>query len=173
MNKHKDQSRTSSSGVFKGGLADSSDKTIRYHTATHLVHQALRNSLGDEVRQEGSHITGERLRFDFRFNRLPNKEELEETEKEINEMIINNFPVRYVEMNKDEAEKSGALSFFREKYPDVVKIYYIGEKENDIRGAYSKEFCGGPHVKFTGEIGQIKIDRVKKIGTNIVRIYLK
>lgn len=173
IKKHKDQSRSSSIGVFKGGLADSSEKTIKYHTATHVLHQVLRNILGDEVRQEGSNITADRLRFDFRFSRLPSREELNQIEKEIHQIILHNYPVRFVEMKKKEAEKVGALSFFREKYPDVVKVYYIGEKENDIRGAFSKEFCGGPHVKYTGEIGNIKIDRVKKIGENIIRIYMK
>lgn len=173
MKEHKNQSRELSSGKFKGGLADSSEQTIKYHTVTHILHQVLREMYGEEVRQEGSNITGDRLRFDYRFFRIPTKEEIEEIEGNINNIVKKNYPVRFVEMDKEKAKELGALSFFREKYPEKVKVYYIGEKEGDIKDAFSKEFCGGPHVNRTSEIGKLKVDKVKKIGSNVIRIYIK
>lgn len=163
--KHKNLSRTASAGMFKGGLADHSKQTIKYHTATHLLHQALFDVLGDAVRQEGSHITGERLRFDFSSSRKPTEEELKNVEKIVNQKIKEQLPVEYKILPKEEALKLGARSFFREKYPDMVKIYFIA--------GYSKEFCGGPHVKNTAEIGTISLYKFEKIGSNLYRIYCK
>ncbi|GIW64996.1 MAG: alanine--tRNA ligase [Patescibacteria group bacterium] len=168
--KHRQLSRTASAGMFKGGLADHSEKTLRYHTATHLLHQALFDVLGENVRQEGSHITGERLRFDFFSSIKPGDSDIQRIEAIINEKINQGLNVNFVLMPKNEAYKIGAKSFFREKYPDTVKVYYIGES---IDNAYSKEFCGGPHVKNTKEIGKIKIYKFEKIGANIYRIYAK
>jgi alanyl-tRNA synthetase len=156
--------------MFKGGLADQSEQTIKYHTATHLLHQALFELLGDDVRQEGSNITGERLRFDFTASKKLNDEEKEKLEKIINQKIQEALPVNFQIMPKAEASKIGAKSFFREKYPEMVKIYYVG---NDLQTAYSKEFCGGPHVKNTAEISSIKILKYEKIGNNLYRIYAK
>lgn len=168
--KHRQLSRTASAGMFKGGLADHSEKTLRYHTATHLLHQALFDVLGESVRQEGSHITGERLRFDFFSSVKPSDNDIQRIEAIVNEKINQGLNVNFVLMPKNEAYKIGAKSFFREKYPDTVKVYYIGES---IDNAYSKEFCGGPHVKNTKEIGKIKIYKFEKIGANIYRIYSK
>lgn len=165
---HADKSRSSSAGKFKGGLADNSEQVIKYHSATHLVHQALFDVLGDEVKQEGSNITGERLRFDFRANHKPTDEEVKKVEDIVNEKIKAGLPMQFQMMPKEEAEKIGAKSFFKEKYPDTVKVYFIG---NDIPSAYSKEFCGGPHVKNTKDIGSITIKKVEKIGSNNFRIY--
>lgn len=160
---HQNQSRTASAGTFKGGLADSSEQVLKYHTATHLLHQALRDVLGDSVRQEGSNITGERLRFDFFVEKKPTDEEFEKVEQIVNEKIAQKLPVEFKIMPKKVAEQIGALFFFKEKYGDEVKVYFVGD--------YSKEFCGGPHVQNTSEIGTIKITKVKKIGSNLMRLY--
>ena len=168
--KHQKLSRTASSGMFKGGLADHSQNTLRYHTATHLLHQALFDVLGETVRQEGSHITGERLRFDFYCLNKPTPEQLKEVEKIVNQKIKEELPVNFVLLKKEEAQKIGAKSFFREKYPETVKVYFIGQS---LEAAYSKEFCGGPHVKNTKEIGKIEIFKFEKIGANLYRIYAK
>lgn len=163
--KHKDLSRTASAGKFKGGLADHSEQTIKFHTATHLLHQALFDVLGNDVRQEGSNITVERLRFDFYSIKKPTPEDLKKIEDIINEKIKESLPVSFKMIPKDEALKIGAKSFFREKYPDMVKVYFVGD--------YSKEFCGGPHVKNTKEIGKISIFKFEKIGSNLYRVYAK
>jgi alanyl-tRNA synthetase len=168
--KHRALSRTASVGMFKGGLADHSKNTLRYHTATHLLHQALFDVLGESIRQEGSHITGERLRFDFYCAKKPTTEGLKEVEKIINQKIKEELPVNFVVLPKEEAYKIGAKAFFKEKYPDMVKVYYIGQS---LETAYSKEFCGGPHVTNTKEIGKIEIFKFEKIGANLYRIYAK
>ncbi|MDO9028697.1 MAG: alanine--tRNA ligase-related protein, partial [Candidatus Roizmanbacteria bacterium] len=163
--KHKNLSRSSSSGMFKGGLADYNEETIKYHTATHLLNQALFDVMGESVRQEGSNITGERLRFDFYLITKPTEGQIEHVEKIINEKIREKLPVIFKIVPKEEAIKLGAKSFFREKYPDMVKVYFIED--------YSKEFCGGLHVKNTSEIGKIEIYKFEKIGSNLYRIYAK
>lgn len=163
--KHKDLSRTASAGRFKGGLADHSEQVLRYHTATHLLHQALYDVMGNDIRQEGSNITADRLRFDFYSTRKPTEEEIRKTEAIINAKITASLPVDFKIMPKEEAGKLGAKSFFREKYPDMVKVYFIGD--------YSKEFCGGPHVKNTKDIGKITIYKNEKIGSNLYRVYAK
>jgi len=163
FNKHKELSRSSSVAKFKGGLADHSAQTIKYHTATHLLHQALFDVVGKDVRQEGSNITTERLRFDFASTIKPTKEQIDEVEKIINEKIEEKLSVEFKIIPKSEAMKLGAKSFFREKYPDMVKVYFIAN--------YSKEFCGGPHVVNTSEIGKIEIYKFEKIGSNLYRIY--
>ncbi len=165
FNKHKELSRTSSAGKFKGGLADHSAQTIKYHTATHLLHQALYDVLGSDVRQEGSNITADRLRFDFYSPRKPDDIDIKNVEAVMNEKIKDSLPVIFKIIPKEEALKVGAKSFFREKYPDMVKVYFVGE--------YSKEFCGGPHVSNTKEIGQITLYKLEKIGSNLYRVYAK
>jgi len=169
---HQKLSRKVSSGMFKGGLADHSEQVIRYHTATHLLHQSLRDVLGDEVRQEGSNITGERLRFDFSLSRKPSDEEIKKVEEIINQKIKEALPARFEIMPKEKADQIGALSFFKEKYGDKVKVYFIGGSSDNPGLSYSKEFCGGPHIANTSEIGPIKITKIKKIGANLIRIYL-
>lgn len=162
---HQDLSRKLSVGKFKGGLGDNSEQTIKYHTATHLIHQALFDVLGNDIRQEGSNITGERLRFDFYSNDKPEKEKITKVQEIVNKKISESLNVEFKIIPKIEAEKLGAKSFFREKYPNMVKVYYIGN--------YSKEFCGGPHVKNTKDIGKIEIFKFEKIGSNLYRIYAK
>ncbi len=165
FNKHKDLSRSSSAGKFKGGLADHSEQTIKYHTATHLLHQALFDVVGSDIRQEGSNITTDRLRFDFASTLKPTEEQIKKVGEIINNKIKESLPVEFKIIPKEEALKLGAKSFFREKYPDMVKVYFIKD--------YSKEFCGGPHVKNTSEIGKIEIYKFEKIGSNLYRIYAK
>lgn len=173
FNKHKDLSRTSSAGKFKGGLADHSEQVVKYHTATHLIHQALFDVLGPDVRQEGSNITGERLRFDFFTTKSPSDEDIKKVETIVVEKINKALPVDFAILDREEAEKIGARSFFKDKYGDKVKVYFIGADKNNIVQAYSKEFCGGPHVKNTKEIDHLRIDKFKKIGSNLYRIYAK
>ena len=163
--KHKELSRSGSAGKFKGGLADHSEQTIKYHTATHLLHQALFDVVGTDIRQEGSNITTERLRFDFASTLKPTKEQIKKVEAVMNQKIKESLKVEFKIIPKEEALKLGAKSFFREKYPDMVKVYFVGD--------YSKEFCGGPHVKNTSEIEKIEIYKFEKIGSNLYRIYAK
>jgi len=177
--KHQEISRAGAEKKFGGhGLsADAEGVAVRLHTATHLLHQALRDVLGESVRQEGSDITPERARFDFRFERKVTPDELARVEAIVNEKIRENLPVNRIEMPKDEAEKTGALHLFsagggssfggKEKYPDIVSVYYIGKSLED---AYSKEFCGGPHVARTGEIGEFKIVKEESVSAGTRRI---
>lgn len=165
---HQDLSRQQSAGVFKGGLADHSAQVTKYHTATHLLHAALQDILGPHVRQEGSNITAERLRFDFRHPQSLTQEELRAVEDWMNQKIQLDLPVQRLEMPKTEAEKLGAMAFFREKYGDVVSVYRIGNEEKPV----SLEFCGGPHVSSTGEIGPIHIVKQGAVGSGIRRLYL-
>lgn len=168
---HQNQSRTASAGTFKGGLADSSEQVLKYHTATHLLHQALRDVLGPSVRQEGSNITGERLRFDFFVETKPTDEMFKKVEQIVNDKIAQKLPVSFKILPKKDAEKIGAMYFFKEKYADDVKVYFVGGSAEHPQESYSKEFCGGPHVQNTSEIGSITITKVKKIGSNLMRIY--
>ncbi len=161
---HSADSRTASSGMFKGGLADQSEITTKYHTTTHLLQQALRDILGNSVHQAGSNITGERLRFDFTYDKPLTSVELEKVEEIINDKITANLPVSSQTLDYQEAVKTGALAFFKQKYPDKVTVYSIGE--------YSKELCGGPHVTGTSQIGNIKIARQESAGSATRRIYL-
>lgn len=166
--KHKELSRKTAARIFKGGLADRSVEVTRLHTATHLIHSALRKILGEGVSQKGSNITAERLRFDFSFSRKLTDEEINEVENLVNDVVKKGLPVTFEEKALDEAIKEGALHFFAERYGKVVKVYTIG----DPRGEYfSKEVCGGPHVSNTKEIGRVKIIKQEKVGAGVVRIY--
>jgi alanyl-tRNA synthetase len=166
--KHKDQSRTTSAGVFKGGLADHSEEVAKLHTATHLLLATLRKVLGDQIVQKGQNITKERARFDFPHPQKLNDEELKKVEDLINETIKKDLPVNFKILPKDEAIKTGATHAFNEKYADTVKVYYVG---SSIDSAFSKEFCGGPHVTSTGMIGRVTITKQEKIGSGLMRIY--
>lgn len=164
---HQELSRTASKGMFKGGLQDRSEVITKYHTATHLLHKALREVLGTHVQQKGSNITAERLRFDFSHSEKVTPEQIEKVEDIVNDKIKANLPVTREELPKNEALAQGAMAFFVEKYPDVVSVYTIGPKDN----WYSKEICGGPHVHSTGEIGRIKILKEESAGSGIRRLY--
>ncbi len=153
-------------GELKAGNDEEMQRVIGMHTATHLLHWALRSVLGEAVHQMGSDINSERLRFDFNFDRKLTAEELSKIESMVNEEVKKNLPVYFKEMSKEEATKIGALAFFKEKYPDKVKVYFIGDENHPL----SKEFCAGPHVNWTSEIGQIKILKEESVGKGVRRI---
>ncbi len=168
--KHKENSRSMSAGIFKGGLESKSDVTItKLHTATHLLHASLRKILGEHVSQKGSHITKERLRFDFSHTNKLTSDEIKSVEDLMNEQIQKDLPVSFEEMSLDEAIKSGALHFFAEKYGQEVKVYTIGDPKGEF---FSKEICGGPHVEHTKVVGGVNIIKQEKIGSGIVRVYV-
>lgn len=174
--KHKEQSRSMSAGLFKGGLESKSDETItKLHTATHLLHASLRKILGEHVSQKGSHITSERLRFDFFHPNKLTEDELKQVETLMNEQIKNDLSVTFETTTLEDAIKKGALHFFAEKYGKEVKVYSIGPKsdsETSSEPPFSREVCGGPHVEHTGVIGHVKIIKQEKIGAGIIRIYI-
>ena len=166
LKKHQELSRTASSGQFKAGLADNSEQTTKYHTATHLLHQALRAVLGDTVEQSGSNITVERLRFDFLFNRKMTEQEIKTVEDLVNEKIKAALPIECSEMDPQEAKNQGAIGLFGHKYGNKVKVYLIGQEAV----CFSKEICGGPHVQNTIELGQFKIIKEEASSQGIRRI---
>ncbi|MBI5732929.1 alanine--tRNA ligase [Candidatus Jorgensenbacteria bacterium] len=154
-------------GELKAGNPEELQKVTRLHTATHLLHQALRDVLGMTVGQMGSDITVERTRFDFSFPRKLTPEEVRGVEEIVNKKIKEDLPVSYTEMLKGEAEKTGALHFFKLKYPEKVKVYFVGKS---FDAAYSKEFCGGPHVTHTGEIGKFRVAKEEAVAAGVRRI---
>jgi len=168
---HADASRKASGEKFKGGLADHSEKTTQYHTATHLLHAALRKILGTHVQQKGSNITHERLRFDFSHTDALSQDEKQQVEDQVNTWISADLPVTVKTMGKKAALKSGAIAFFVEKYPNEVTVYTIGD--DDHSGWISKEFCGGPHVSSTGEIGPVEIFKEQSASAGVRRVYLR
>lgn len=171
---HKQKSRVGSEKKFKGGLANNSKQVIKYHTATHLIHQSLNIVTNDsKLKQEGSNITGERLRFDFSSTKIITKNEIKLVEEMVNKIINDSLDVSYSVLPYKEAISIGAKSFFKEKYGENVKIYFIGGNKENPEKAFSKEFCGGPHVKNTSEIGVIEIYELKKIGEKKYRIYAR
>jgi len=160
--KHQELSRAGSEQVFKGGLADHSEKTTAYHTATHLLQKALRMVLGDHVGQKGSNITADRMRFDFTHPEPMTAEQIATVEKIVNEQISADLPVTMEIMPIEEAKKSGAMALFGDKYEDVVKVYSIG--------SFSREVCGGPHVERTGGMGTFKIVKEQSSSAGVRRI---
>jgi len=160
--KHQELSRAGSEQVFKGGLADHSEQTTAYHTATHLLHKALRMVLGDHVQQKGSNITAERLRFDFSHPEPMTDAEKKEVERIVNDAIKADLPVTMEVMPLEEAKKIGAMALFGEKYEDVVKVYKIGD--------FSTEVCGGPHVERTGSLGRFCIKKEQSSSSGVRRI---
>jgi len=168
LKRHQKLSRSGAEKKFKGGLADTSEMSLKYHTATHLLHQALTDVLGPHIEQKGSNITPERLRFDFAHPQKMTEEEKKKVEDIVNQKIAEAIPVQSVTLDLKEAEKTGARHFFGEKYGDRVSVYFIGQ---DLDSAYSKEFCGGPHVKNTSEIsGKFKIVKEEAVASGIRRI---
>ena len=160
--KHQEISRAGSEAKFKGGLADHSEKTTAYHTATHLLHKALHIVLGEHATQKGSNFTAERLRFDFMNPQKLTPEELKRVEDIVNEQIQRDLPVTCEEMSLEDAQKSGATGLFENKYGDKVKVYTIGD--------FSKEICGGPHVDRTGKLGHFKIIKEEAVSAGVRRI---
>ncbi len=167
MSEHQKLSQTSSSGMFKGGLANHNEATIKLHTAHHLLLAALQEVLGPEVKQRGSNITEERLRIDFSFDRKMTDEEKAKVEDMVNDAISRDLKVVRREMSKDEAEKLGAQMEFGAKYGDTVSVYFI---EDENGNAMSKEFCGGPHVEHTGGLGKFKIQKEEASSAGVRRI---
>lgn len=166
LEKHQDLSRTASAGMFKGGLADASEESKRYHTAAHLLLAALRKVLGEHVVQKGSNITAERLRFDFSHPEKMTDEQKKEVEVIVNEAIKKDLPVSQKEVGLDEAKAQGAMGVFESKYGEMVKVYTIGEGD----GIVSKEICGGPHVERTGELGNFSIKKEESSSSGVRRI---
>lgn len=160
--KHQEASKSDSSATFKGGLADRSEETTKLHTATHLLHQALRDVLGDHVAQKGSNITPERLRFDFSHPEKMSTEQLERVEEIVNEQIDRDLPVAWETMTFEDARNSGAIALFGDRYDEVVKVYSIGD--------YSKEVCGGPHVEHTKQLGRFRIKKEQSSSQGVRRI---
>lgn len=160
--KHQEQSRAGAEQKFKGGLADHSDATAALHTATHMLHQALRIVLGEHVEQAGSNITAERLRFDFTHPEKMTPEQLKQVEDIVNENIKKNLDVVCEEMSLDEAKKRGAIGLFESKYGEAVKLYSIGD--------YSMEICGGPHATNTSQLGTFKIQKEESSSRGVRRI---
>ncbi len=163
LEKHQKISRVGAEKKF-GGLGKQAEnkQAVKLHTVTHLLHSSLRRILGSKVKQMGSDITTQRLRFDFSFDRKLTNEEVKKVEDLINQKIQENLTVVKKEMPLSKALESGALSFFREKYPERVSVYSINN--------FSKEVCAGPHIKKTGELGEFKIIKQKSIGSGIRRI---
>ncbi|MFA5745828.1 MAG: alanine--tRNA ligase [archaeon] len=160
--KHQELSRVGAEQKFKGGLAEHTDITMKYHTATHILNQALRNLISKDIRQKGSNITSERLRFDFNFDRKLTDEEVRAVESEINKVILQSLPVIKESMSFEKAKESGAQAEFGTKYPETVFVYSIG--------TYSKEICMGPHVNNTSELGHFKIAKEESVAAGIRRI---
>ena len=167
LKKHQDLSRVGAEKKFKGGLGDTSEKSLKYHTATHLLNAALREVLGIHVMQRGSNITPERLRFDFSHPEKMTDEQKKKVEDLVNLKIKEGLPVTYKEMPKEEAEKTGAIHAFGEKYGDIVKVYTIGDENT---GIFSREFCGGPHVENTSVLGDFKIQKEEAVSAGVRRI---
>ena len=164
--KHKEASKSLDAGAAKGGLAEQSDVTTKYHTATHLLQQALINVLGEQVAQKGSNINNERMRFDFTFERPMTKEEIQQVQDIVNEQIKADLPVTMEIMSLDKAKAEGARALFSNKYGEDVKVYTIGTKDN----WFSKEVCGGPHVQHTAQIGDFKIEKEQSSSAGVRRI---
>jgi alanyl-tRNA synthetase len=168
--KHQELSRTASAGQFKSGLADHSEEVKKLHTATHLLNAALRKVLGGHIEQKGSNITGERLRFDFSHGQKMSKEEMEQVEKLINEVIVQNIKVECEEIATDDAKAAGAVGVFGQKYGDKVKVYSIGNSSTSSEPPFSREICGGPHVERTGELGKFRIIKEEASSAGVRRI---
>lgn len=169
MKKHQALSRAGAEKKFKGGLAGHGEMEVKYHTATHLLHQALRDVLGKEVFQKGSNITPERLRFDFSFTRKMTEDERKKVEELVNDKIKESLPVSYEDLPLEEAKNKGAVGLFEEKYGDKVRVYKIGPSTGSGQ-AFSLELCGGPHVKNTSILGTFKIVKEEAVSAGVRRI---
>ncbi len=166
--KHQEASKTAEAGKAKGGLTEQSDVTTKYHTATHLLQQALVNVLGNQVAQKGSNITNERMRFDFTFERPMTPEEIKQVEAIVNEKIKEDLPVTMEVMPLADAQAAGARALFTNKYGEDVMVYTVGrDVKNDW---FSKEVCGGPHVQHTAQIGEFKIEKEQSSSAGVRRI---
>ncbi|MBR3144075.1 alanine--tRNA ligase [Candidatus Saccharibacteria bacterium] len=167
LKEQRERSQTASKGMFKGGLEDHGEQTVKYHTATHLLLAALQKHVADDIVQKGSNTTSERTRFDFNCDHKLTPEEIKQVEDQVNEWIELDLPVVYDEYDKDYAKNTlHAHGQFWDKYPDKLKVYTIGDFDNPI----SREVCGGPHVEHTGVIGHFKIVKEESSAAGIRRI---
>ncbi|OGN03746.1 MAG: hypothetical protein A2655_04320 [Candidatus Yanofskybacteria bacterium RIFCSPHIGHO2_01_FULL_43_42] len=179
--KHQDKSRAGAekkfgghgllldTGELKAGNKEELKKVTRLHTATHLLHASLRKIFGEEVKQQGSDITPERLRFDFTFPRKMTPEEIKQVEDMVNEAVQKDYKVIIEEMSYEDAIKSGAMAFFKLKYPNRVTVYTIGPSTGS-GSAFSRELCGGPHVSHSAEVGHVKITKGEAVSAGVRRI---
>lgn len=172
---HQELSRAGAEQKFKGGLADNGEMSVKYHTATHLLHASLRKVLGTHVEQRGSNINAERLRFDFSHPEKLSPEQKTEVENLVNSAIKKEYPVTFAEMTVAEAKGKGAMGLFEDKYGSKVKVYSVGEPDQmpDARedaSTFSKEICGGPHVENTGVLGKFKIIKEEAVSSGVRRI---
>jgi len=168
--KHQDLSRTATAGQFKAGLADHSEQTTKYHTATHLLLAGLRHVLKQPIEQRGSNITAQRIRFDFGFERKLVLEEIRQVEDWVNQRIAEGLGVQCEEMPLEKAIEKGAIASFREKYPEVVKVYTICQDYEQGKGLASCEICSGPHIKNTRELGRFKIIKEESSSSGVRRV---
>ncbi|MBD3328626.1 alanine--tRNA ligase, partial [Candidatus Peregrinibacteria bacterium] len=159
---HQAKSRAGSEQKFSGGLADHGEETTKLHTATHLLHQSLRNLFGEDIMQKGSNITAERLRFDFNYPEKLNEEQIKQVEDMVNEQIKKDWTVTCETTSVEEAKERGAIGLFEDKYGDKIKLYRIGD--------FSLEICGGPHVEHTGQLEAFKITKQESVGSGIRRV---
>ncbi len=166
--KHQEASKTAEAGKAKGGIAEQSDVATKYHTATHLLQQALVDVLGEQVAQKGSNINAERMRFDFTFERAMTPEEIQKVQDIVNEKIKEDLPVTMEVMTLDQAKAEGARALFVNKYGEQVKVYTIGRDAK--KDWFSKEVCGGPHVQHTAQIGDFKIVKEQSSSAGVRRI---
>lgn len=167
LKQHQELSRESSQGMFKGGLANNSEKTTKLHTAHHLLLVALQELISPDIKQKGSNITEERLRIDFNFDRKLTDEEKQKVEDWVNEKIKLKLKMVRREMPLEEAIKIGAQMEFGAKYPEIVSVYFA---EDDNGRIYSKEFCGGPHMEDISSLGHFKIIKEEAVASGIRRI---
>jgi alanyl-tRNA synthetase len=166
LEKHQDLSRTASSGMFKGGLADHSEQTTKLHTVAHLMLAGLRKVLGQDVYQKGSNITAERLRFDFSHKEKMTQDQIKDVENFVNDIIKKDLPVFVEEMPIEKAREINAMGVFETKYGEKVKVYFVGKGDENV----SKEICGGPHVDHTGVLGHFKIQKEESSSSGVRRI---
>lgn len=170
MQEQRSRSQTAGKGVFKGGLADHSEITVKYHTGTHLLYKALRLVLGDQIMQKGANITAERIRFDFTYPEKVGPEKLKKVENLVNQQIKKDLKVFWKEYPTDEAFKKGALGAFGDRYGETVKVYQMGEGDD----LFSFEICGGPHVEHTGALAEggkkFKITKEESVSAGVRRI---
>lgn len=167
INEHQKLSQTTSKGQFKSGLLANTDKTRKLHTATHILHQVLRDLFGQTVKQMGSAITDQKARFDFTLDLKLEDADLVSIEQKVQALIDLDLKMNKLEMTEKEAREFGAIGLFGEKYGQMVTVYVLQDSQGQI---YSKEFCGGPHVTSTKEIGRFKILKQKSIGQGLKRL---
>ena len=167
LKEQRERSQTASKGMFKGGLEDHGEQTVKYHTATHLLLAALQKLVSPDIAQKGSNITADRVRFDFNLDHKMTPEEISAVESQVNEWIKADLPVVFDEYDKAYARDTlKAHGQFWDKYPDILKVYTIGDFDNPI----SREVCGGPHVEHTGVIGHFKIKKEESSSAGVRRI---